>query len=83
MGGEINDPDGGDAHPSTTAATAPLGEAGFVVVENQEIALDDYDVVPDVDLNELDSVNAQGETGRDTSRTPPVPFVPETFQAIG
>lgn len=83
MGGEINDSDGGDVHPSTTAAAAPLGETGFVVVENQEIASDDYDVVPDVDSNELDSVNAQGETGRDISGTPSVPFVPEAFQAIG
>lgn len=83
MGGEINDPDGGGAHPGTTSAAAPLGEAGFVVVENQEIAGDDYDVVPDADLNEPDSVNAQEETGRATSRTPSAPFVPEAFQAIG
>lgn len=79
----MNDPDDGGAHPSTVAAAAPLGEGGFVVVENQEIAGDDYDVVPDTDLNDADSVNAQGEAGGAVSSTPSVPFVPEAFQAIG
>lgn len=79
----MNDPDDGGAHPSTAAAAAPLGEGGFVVVESQEIAGDDYDVVPDADLNEADSVNSPGETRGAASRAPSVPFVPEAFQAIG
>lgn len=71
--------DGGARHG--TAAAAPLGEGGFVVVDREEVARDDYDV-PEAGLNESGSVNDQGEAGA-ASGPSTVPYVPETFQAIG
>eukprot|EP00904_Undaria_pinnatifida_P005251 jgi/Undpi1/1856/HiC_scaffold_12.g05243.m1 len=80
MGGEMTDSDDGGARHGTAAA-APLGEGGFVVVDREEVARDDYDV-PEAGLNESGSVNDQGEAGA-ASGPSTVPYVPETFQAIG